>query len=90
VSWTSISISAGILLVQIVVALISYFTIHRHRAVYGMKTSVLRMPHGDALDIHALNTEHIDKFLKDGKYTVLQIVERSDKDLEIILGQTRK
>lgn len=84
-------ISAGILVVQIAVAVVSYFTIYRHRAVYSIKTAVLRMPHGTATDVYALQTEHIDKELKGGKYTILQIVERdADKDLEIILGQIKK
>jgi hypothetical protein len=49
------------------------------------------MPHGTLTDVYALRTEHIDKELKGGKYTILQIVERyADKDLEIILGQIKK
>jgi len=49
------------------------------------------MPHGTPADVHALRTKHIDKELEQGKYTILQIVERdSDKDLEIILGQIKK
>jgi len=84
-------ISAGILIAQIVIAVVSYFTLHRHRVIYSIKTAVLRMPTGSAMDIHALKTEHIDGILKSGKYTVLQIVERyADKDLEIILGQIKK
>jgi hypothetical protein len=83
-------ISAGILAVQIAVAVVSYFTIYRHRAVYGIKTAVLRMPRGTHDDIY-LRTDHINKELKGGKYTILQIVERyADKDLEIILGQIKK
>jgi len=49
------------------------------------------MPKGMKDDIYSLNTENIDKKLKSGKYTVIQIVERdADKDLEIILGQIKK
>jgi len=84
-------ISVGILVVQILVAVLSYFTIYRHRAVYGIKTAVFRMPHGTATDVYALETKHIDKELQGGKYTILQIVERfADKDLEIIMGQIKK
>ena len=86
-------ISVGILIVQIAVAVISYFTLHRHRVIYGIKTAVLRMPHGTPSDAYAgvLQTDHIDKELRCGKYTILQIVERdADKDLEIILGQIKK
>lgn len=84
-------VSVGILVVQIVVAIVSYLTIYRHRVVYGIKTKVLRMPHGTQWDIEALKTEHINEDLQSGKYTVLQIVERdADKDLQIILGQIKK
>lgn len=84
-------ISACILAAQIIVAYISYRTLHRHRVVYALKTAVLRMPHGTRTDAHVLETEHIDKELESGKYTILQIVERdADKDLEIILGQIKK
>ncbi len=83
--------SVGLLVVQIIVAVVSYLTLHRHRAVYGIKTAVLRMPSGIKNDIYALRTEHIDKQLRGGKYTILQIVERyADKDLEIIFGQIKK
>ena len=83
--------SVGLLVVQIIVAVVSYLTLHRHRAVYGIKTAVLRMPRGTKNDIYALRTEHIDKQLRGGKYTILQIVERyADKDLEIIFGQIKK
>ncbi len=83
-------ISVGILIVQIAVAVVSYLTLHRHRVIYGIKTAVLRMPGGTPMDVHALKIEHINKELISGKYTVLQLVERLDKDLEIILGQIKK
>jgi len=88
-----VDISVGILIAQIAIAvgtLITYFKVHRHRAIYSIKTAVLRMPRGTPTDIYALKTEHIDKELADGKYTILQVVERVDKDLEIILGQIKK
>ncbi|MFH1639294.1 MAG: hypothetical protein ABIB93_03155 [Chloroflexota bacterium] len=84
-------VEVGILIAQIITAVVSYFTIYRHRAVYSIKTAVLRMPHGTSLDRDALETSHIDKLLKEGKFTILQIVERNaDKDLEIIMGQIKK
>ena len=84
-------VSVLLLVAQIVIAIVSYLTIYRHRVVYGIKTMVYRMPHGTQLDKYAQNTEHIDTVLKEGKYTILQIIERdSDKDLEIVLGQIKK
>ncbi|MFC2007693.1 hypothetical protein ACFLVB_03755, partial [Chloroflexota bacterium] len=84
-------ISVGILIVQIIIAFVAYFTLYRHRVIYSIETDVLRMPKGTESDIHALRKEHINKRLQEGKYTILQIVERnSDKDLEIIYGQIKK
>jgi len=79
-------ISLGILVVQGVLALLTYQRVYRHRSVYGIKTAVLRMPRGTKDDIHALDTSHIDAMLSDGRHTVLQVVERQDKDLEFIIG----
>ncbi|MBA7649784.1 hypothetical protein ES703_57582 [subsurface metagenome] len=84
-------VSIGILVAQLIIAIVTYLTIHRHRSIFSIKTAVLRMPQGTHDDIYALNTEHINTALRDGKYTVLQIVERyADKDLEIIMGQIKK
>lgn len=87
-------ISVGILIVQIIIAVVSYFTLYRHRVIYGLSTAVLRMPRGapgSPGEVGVLETEHIDRKLRSGKYTVLQIVERHvDKDLEIILGRIKK
>lgn len=83
-------VSVCILIVQIIIALVSYFTIYRHRVVFGITTAVLRMPHGTRNDEYALQTEHINKLLASGNYTVLQVVEReADKDLELILGKIK-
>ena len=85
-----VQISIGILVAQVIVAVVSYCTLHRHQVAYGMGTPALRMPKGSLDDVHALETGHIDDKLKSGKYTVLQIIERhADKDLEIILGRIK-
>lgn len=69
-------ISLCVLIVQILVALVSYFTIYRHRVIYGIETVVLRMPHGTRNDEFALRKEHIDERLSSGVFTILQVVER--------------
>ncbi len=84
-----VQISLGIV-VQVLIALFSYLTIHRYRAVYDIKTAVLRLPHGESFDKDALDTSHIDTILRTGKYTILQIVERPDKDLQVVMGRIRK
>jgi len=83
-------ISAIFLFAQTIVLLIGYFKLYRHRVIYGIETDVLRMPHGEHLDEHALEKEHINEKLKNGEYTILQIVERPDQDLEIIYGQIKR
>ena len=83
-------ISAGILVAQIVIGVVSYITLHRHRVVYGLRTEVLRLPDGSRDDVY-INTEHITEKLNSEKYTVLQIVPRpNNTDLEVILGQIKK
>ena len=83
-------IEAGILVVTAIIGLVTYLTAYRHRVVYAIETDVLRMPHGEALDRHAVNKENINNRLKSGEYTILQIVERPDKDLEIIYGLIKR
>ena len=89
--WASVGVSAIILIVQIVVAAVSYRTIHRNRAIYSLKTHVYRLPNGvdDFGDV--CNPEQINKDLVSGKYTIVQVVHRpADSDLEIVLGQIKK
>ena len=83
-------IQAGILVVTAIIGLVTYLTAHRHRVIYGISTDVLRMPHGDLSDRFALETKHINKKLKSGEYTILQIVERPDDEWEIIYGRIKK
>lgn len=84
-------ISACILATQVIVAVVSYLTLHRHRVVYGLSTAVLRLPKDSRDDVEALQTDHVDNELRSGKYTILQIVQRPvDGDLEIIPGQIKK
>ena len=92
-------IQVGILVATIIIGLVTYLTAYRHRVIYAIDTDVIRMPHGGLSDRSALETEHINKKLKSGEYTILQIVQRytrDDKgnnvieDLEIIYGQVKK
>jgi hypothetical protein len=83
-------IQCGILIVQIILVLVTYFTAYRHRVIYAIDTDVLRPPRGNLADKSALDTGHINKKLKSGAYTILQIVERPDKEWEIIYGKIKK
>lgn len=83
-------ISTAMLVAQIIIALVSYFSVHRNRSIYSINTAVLRMPHGTSNDRNALETSHINKMLTEGKYTILHVVQRADADLEIIMGQIKK
>jgi hypothetical protein len=78
-----------ILIVNGTIALLGYFKIYRHRVIYSIDTEVLRMPTGALGDKH-ISTEGINKRLRTGEYTVLQVVERRDRELEIILGQIKE
>jgi hypothetical protein len=75
----------------VVLTAAAYFNIHRRRVVYSIKTAVLRMPHGTELDKYGcLETDHINKILQTGEYTILHVAERdADKDLELILGKIK-
>ena len=85
-------VQIGILIVQVVLVLltaVAYFTIYRHRVVYAIETDVLRAPHGTPMDRFALEKDHINKRLKKGEYTILQVIQRPDGDWEIIYGQIK-
>ena len=47
------------------------------------------MPQGTHGDIY-INNDHFNEILNNGKYTILHIVERTDKDYEIVFGQIKK
>lgn len=83
-----VAIQAVILIANLIIVGLGYFKIYRHRVVYGMDTEVLRMPTGVGDDRY-ISTENINNRLRTGEYTVLQIVERPDKELEVILGQIK-
>jgi len=78
-----------ILIANLIIVGLGYFKIYRHRVIYGINTEVLRMPRGNESD-KSITTEHINERLETGEYTVLQIVERPDKELEVILGQLKR
>jgi len=78
-----------ILIANLIIVGLGYFKIYRHRVIYGINTEVLRMPRGNESD-KFITTEQINERLETGEYTVLQIVERPDKELEVILGQLKR
>ena len=80
-------IQAGILVVTAIIGLVTYLTARRHRVIYAIDTDVLRAPRGEKGD---LNTEGINEKLKSGEYTILQIVERPDKEWEVIYGKIKE
>jgi hypothetical protein len=57
--------------------------------IYGIDTEVLRMSTGGRGDEH-VSAENINKRLGTGEYTILQFVERGDKDFDIILGRLKE
>ena len=88
--WLPVGISILILVFNIIVAIITYRTVYRHRVVFGIKTECLRMPNGTRADMKDYTTV-INDILNSGNYTILGMVERSsDKDMEIIFGQIKE
>jgi hypothetical protein len=83
-------IQANILVATIIIGLVTYLTAYRHRVIYAIDTAVLRLPRGNLADKYALDTSSINEKLKSGAYTILQIVERPDKDWEIIYGLIKR
>ena len=83
--------SVAILVAQVVVAVVSYLTVYRHRVIYSISTEVLALSTGDPTDPYLPGPGHINEKLRSSKYTVLQVVERFDKSgLVIVLGQIKK
>ena len=83
-------VQAGMLVATIIIALTTYLTAYRHRVIYAIDTDVLRTPRGNIDDKNALDTNNINKKLRSGAYTILQIVERPDHEWEIIYGQIKE
>ena len=79
------------LFAQTIVLLTGYFKLCRNRVIYGIETDVLRAPggEGESPDASALEKDHVNKRLRNGEYTILQIIQRPDKDWEIIYGRIK-
>lgn len=81
----------GILVIQLIIAIVSYLKAYRNRSIYSLKTAVLRMPSGTTLDgADILDTSYINEALKEGNYTVLNVAQRIDGDLEILMGRIKR
>lgn len=89
----TIWIQIAILIIQVVIAIISYFKIYRHRVVYGIKRYSFHPPTFEP-PYSAVETEkeisQVNEELVSGKYTILQMVARTECDIEVYLGQLRK
>jgi hypothetical protein len=78
-----------------VFAWLGYWNIHRHRVIYEIKKHRLTMPtrtisEGEQYAIaRAELIEAINKDLKSGKYTILDIVQLED-DFHVFLGKIKK
>lgn len=75
---------------SIIALVISVKSWAKSRSIYKIETEVLRQPTGRSEDIY-ISTDHINKKLQSGEYTILHMAERkADGDWELILGRIKK
>ncbi len=75
---------------SIIAFVISVKSWAKSRSIYKIETEVLRQPTGRKEDMY-ISTDHINKKLQSGEYTILHIAERkADGDWELILGKIKK
>ena len=75
---------------SIIALVISVKSWTKSRSIYKIETEVLRQPSGGHRDMY-ISTDHINKKLQSGEYTILHIAERKvDGNWEVILGRIKK
>ena len=91
--WIQIFILVAQVIVAVVFGLIGYFKLYRHRVIYGIKRHSFHPPSFEpSYPESATERElgEINKELVSGKYTILQMVARTEYDIEVYLGQVKK
>lgn len=78
------------IILSIIALVISVKSWAKSRSIYKIETEVLRQPTGRKEDMY-ISTDHINKKMESGEYTILHIAERkADGDWELILGKIKK
>lgn len=91
--WVQISLLAAQVVVVVLFGLIAYFKIYRHRIIYGIKRYSFHPPTFEPRYPESETEKQlgeINKELVSGKYTILQMVARTEYDIEVYLGQVKK
>lgn len=93
VTWIQIAILVIQVAVAIIFGLIAYFKIYRHRVVYSIRRIGLRAPSFEPSYPESATQEEIEginKQLASGKYTILQMVARTEYDIDVYMGQVKR
>jgi len=89
VTWIQI----GILAIHVGVAVIAYFKVYRHRVIYSIKRIGFRAPSFEPSYSESetqKEIEGINRQLVSGKYTILQMVARTEYDIDVYMGQVKR
>ena len=93
VTWIQVSILAAQVVVAVIFGLIAYFKIYRHREIYSIKRIGLRAPSFQPSYPESetqREIEGINRQLASGKYTILQMVARTEYDIDVYVGQVKR
>lgn len=86
----TIELTIFTIVISLIALLISIKSWAKSRSIYKIETEVLRQPTGRKEDMY-ISTDHINKKLASGEYTILHVAERkADGDWELILGKIKK
>lgn len=91
--WIQIVILAAQVIAGLTIALLSYFKIYRHRAIYSIKRMSIRAPSFEPSYPESetqREIEGINRQLVSGKYTILQMVARTEYDIDVYMGQVKR
>lgn len=93
ITWIQIIILAAQVILGIIIGLVSYFKIHRHRVIYNIKRCSFHPPSFEPSYPESETQKAIDLINEDlvtGKYTILQMIALTEYDVEVYLGQIKK
>ena len=93
VTWIQIAILVIQVGVAVIFGLIAYFKIYQHRVIYSIKRIGLRAPSFEPSYPESetqKEIEGINRQLASGKYTILQMVARTEYDIDVYMGQVKR
>ena len=90
-----IVISVLLVIIQIIIAWLTYQNVHRHRIIHEIKRYDYHTPSSSPPFLYS-NSQSEDYFaqinneLKTGKFTILQMVARNEYDIDVYLGRIKE